>query len=79
MTKPLILNISETAQELIALLNQQQNPNTKERIVALYLCKIGKVNTLTDLATTIGKNPTTLRRWFQTYKFQGLNSLLQLN
>ncbi|MFB2838038.1 hypothetical protein [Floridanema evergladense] len=47
--------------------------------MALYLCKIGKVNTLTNLAATIGKNPKTLRRWLQTYRFQGLNSLLQLN
>lgn len=70
------LNITETEEDLVTLLNQQIGDRSKERVVALYLLKIGRVTTLKDLAKTIGRNTATLSRWFRTYKTQGIDRLL---
>jgi len=45
---------------------------------ALYLCKIGRVQTRRELATLLGYNESTLYRWFCCYQSEGLTGLLQV-
>lgn len=78
MANTLKLNITETREELKRILDRQTTSRGKERIQALYLIKIGEFKTLQDLADALGRNPTTVYRWFQKYKQQGLNGLLEV-
>ncbi|MBV8886564.1 MAG: helix-turn-helix domain-containing protein [Chroococcidiopsidaceae cyanobacterium CP_BM_RX_35] len=78
MGKIFKLNITQTSAELKTLLRKQTTSRGKERIQALYLLKIGKVKTLKDLAEVLGRDIATLYRWFQKYKLQGLNGLLEV-
>ncbi len=78
MANTLKLNITETREELKFFLDQQATSRGKERIQALYLIKIGEFNTLQDLADALERNPTTVYRWFQKYKQNGLNGLLEV-
>jgi len=45
---------------------------------ALYLCKIGRVQTRRELAALLGYNESTLYRWFCCYQSEGLTGLLQV-
>ena len=78
MGKIFKLNITQTSEELKSLLRKQKTSRGKERIQALYLLKVGKVKTLKDLAEVLGRDVVTLYRWFQKYKLQGLNGLLEV-
>lgn len=77
MARAINLNITESKQDLRLLLSQQSLDRNKDRIVSLYLLKIGKVKTLRELSPIVGRNPTTLHCWLQIYKNQGLEELLQ--
>ena len=68
MAGVLKINITQTAQQLKALLAKQTTARGKERVLALYLLKIGKATTLKDLALVFGRDTATLYRWLQKYK-----------
>ncbi len=76
MTGVLKLTITESAEELKALLTRQTKASARERIQALYLLKIGKVKTITGLAEILGRDISTIFRWFQRYRSTGLEGLL---
>jgi transposase len=78
MSRRLNLEITETVEELKELLHQQTNTKLKERVHALYLLKTGQVTVLEALAQVLGRNTSTLYRWFETYKAEGLKGLLHL-
>jgi putative transposase len=79
MAGVLKINITQTAQQLKTLLAKQTTARGKERILALYLLKIGKATTLKDLALVLGRDTTTLYRWFQKYKTHGLSGILTVS
>lgn len=76
MSGILKIKITQTAQQLKTLLAKQTTARGKERILALYLLKIGKATTLKDLALVLGRDTATLYRWFQKYKTDGLEGML---
>lgn len=76
MAGVLKLDIRESAEELKSLLGKQSTPTGKERVQALYLLKIGKVKTMTGLAEILGRDISTIFRWFQRYKARGLEGML---
>lgn len=78
MGKTFKLNITQTSEELKILLGKQTTSKNKEKIQALYLLKLGEVKSLKDLANVLGRDTATLYRWFQKYKVQGLNGLLEV-
>ena len=71
------LEITETVDELKTLLKQQTTAFSKERLQALYLLKLGRVETIQQLAIDIGRDRTTLSRWLRQYRKGGINHLLQ--
>ena len=71
------LQISESLQELQAFLRQQTVPHSAERIQALILIKTGKVNKLEDVGTFLGRDTSTIARWFQSYRKNGLTGILE--
>jgi putative transposase len=78
MAGVLKINITQTAQQLKTLLAQQTTARGKERVLALYLLKIGKATTLKDLALVLGRDTATLYRWLQKYKTHGLDGILAI-
>ncbi len=78
MAGVLKLDIQESAEELKLLLGRQATSAGKERVQALYLLKIGKVKTITGLAEILGRDISTIFRWFQRYKTKGLDGMLNV-
>lgn len=76
MSGVLKINITQTAQQLKSLLIKQTTARGKERILALYLLKINRANTLKDLAILLGRDTATLYRWLHHYKANGLEGML---
>jgi transposase len=76
MAKLCQLQITETTEELKALLAQQNTASSREKIQALYLFKIGQVKTVKELAQVMGRNRITLQRWWRTYRREGIAGLL---
>ncbi|MBE9114883.1 hypothetical protein IQ249_03130 [Lusitaniella coriacea LEGE 07157] len=76
---PITLNITETSQDLQLLLSQQSQPYLRDKIVALYLLKLGKVKSFSDLAKTIGYDTNIIKHWLQIYSTQGLQGFLRVN
>lgn len=69
--------IRETAQELQLLLERQECLEERDKVAALYLLKLGRINNFYDLAKTIGQDIETLESWFRVYSTQGLRALLR--
>lgn len=78
MANQIKIEISESATELKNLLKKETKLQKKERLQALYLLKSGQVTTLEALAKLLVKDPSTIYRWFQKYKTEGLTGLLKL-
>ena len=78
MGRKLSLEIIETAEELKELLRNQREGKLKERVQALYLLKTHQARELKELGQVVGRDPSTLYRWFERYRKGGLASLLEL-
>lgn len=71
------LEIAETADQLKTLLLSQKTVESKERVQALYMLKLGRVNTIRQLAMELGRDRTTVHRWLRHYRQGGISRLLQ--
>ncbi len=78
MANTLKLDIKEPADELKTRFKKETNSQKKERLHALYLLKSGKVSTLESLSKLLSRDTSTLYRWFQKYKQEGLDGLLKV-
>ncbi|MCT7957421.1 helix-turn-helix domain-containing protein [Laspinema palackyanum] len=78
MANTLKLDIKEPADELKTRFKKEANAQKKERLHALYLLKSGKVTTLESLSRLLSRDTSTLYRWFQKYKQEGLDGLLKV-
>ncbi|MCT7967876.1 helix-turn-helix domain-containing protein [Laspinema sp. D1] len=77
MARTLNLEIKESSEELKHLLERQTSVQMKERLQALYLLKTGTLSTLQELSSVLVRDPSTIYRWFQKYKQEGLDGLLK--
>lgn len=77
MARTLKLEIKESPEELKDLMEKQTSVQTKERLQALYLLKTGTISTLQELSSVLVRDTSTIYRWFQKYKKQGLDGLLK--
>lgn len=77
MARTLNLEIQESSEELKQLLDKQTTVQMKERLQALYLLKTGTLCTLQELSSVLVRDPSTIYRWFQKYKQEGLEGLLK--
>ena len=68
MGRKLSLEIIETAEELKELLRKQREGRLKERVQALYLLKTHQVRELKELGQVVGRDTSTLYRWFERNK-----------
>jgi len=78
-TLQLMIQITETADELKTIMHAQIKAKLKERVQALYLLKAGIVNDISKLAYLLGRAESTVRLWFARYQVSGLSGLLAWN
>lgn len=71
------IEITETAANLRELMKQQKSGLGFAKIQALYLLKIGVAETVRYIAVIVGREESTIHRWFHSYKEGGLEALLE--
>ena len=74
-----LIEITETVEELKAIMHAQVKAKLKERVHALYVWKAGIVKDIADLAGLLGRSESTIRLWFCRYRAEGLSGLLVWN
>ena len=70
--------VTESAEELKALLKQEANRHKRQRLHALYLFTSDQVTTRQQAAQLLGVHRETLGRWMSIYASGGLAALLDL-
>jgi transposase len=70
------IEIHESVDELKQLLSQQTKALLRDRIRALYLRKSGQVGSRRELACLLGRDESSIYRWFCTYHAEGITGLL---
>ena len=71
------IEIRETIAELEAVIQQQSNPNLKERLQVLYLLQLPNAMSVSAIAKVVGRNRGSVQRWLSKYRETGLNGLLE--
>lgn len=72
------LEIAESVEYLEKSMKQARSASQKERLQMLWWVKSGQVSEHQDLATRLGRNPSTITRWLQRYRRDGLRALLEV-
>ncbi|MGL6339101.1 MAG: helix-turn-helix domain-containing protein [Waterburya sp.] len=70
------IQIAETTTELEKLLELTEFVKVRERIQVIYWIKSDRVKTVTAISLRLGKHETTIFRWLNIYRTQGLKALL---
>ncbi|MCF7567011.1 winged helix-turn-helix domain-containing protein [Sabulilitoribacter arenilitoris] len=71
--------IKESIEELKDLHKKESNPKLRRRLKCLIYTKENKYKTQTILATHLGVDYSSLKRWFKLYREEGLASYLSIN
>lgn len=71
------IEIRETTAELEGLIQQQSNPNLKERLQVLYLLQLPNAMSVSAVAKVIGRHRGSVQRWLSQYRDTGLKGLLE--
>jgi putative transposase len=70
--------VTESPDELKALLKQQTNRQKRQRLHALYLFASAQTTTRQEVAELLGVHRQTIGRWMNCYAAGGLSSLLDI-
>ncbi|MDG4594125.1 MAG: helix-turn-helix domain-containing protein [Candidatus Contendobacter sp.] len=79
MSRPLHIEIHESAEELRRIMNEQTRAKFRERLQILYWIKTGFCNSLQELADHLGRSKSVIVKWLKVYRTEGLAGLLQWN
>ncbi|NET66435.1 MAG: helix-turn-helix domain-containing protein [Moorea sp. SIO1G6] len=77
MTGVANLNVIESPERLLKLMNQQKTALGFAKVQSLYLWKIGAVETVRHLAVLVGRTERTIHRWLEIYRQSGIEELLK--
>ena len=72
------IEIQESAEELKALMEQQQKASQRRKVQVLWWLKTGQSQTVNQLATMGGQHRTTVSRWLSLYRQGGLEALMKI-
>lgn len=70
------IEILETTTELKELLRSTEYLDVRERIQVIYWIKSQQVKTTEAIASLLGKHRTTISRWLNIYRDEGMKALL---
>ena len=79
MGRPFILDISESEADLKKRLNHARHSSQTEKLQMLWWIKTGQVNEHQEVAQRLGRDPSTITRWLQRYRQDGLGALLAIH
>lgn len=79
MSRPLRIEIYESAEELKRMMNEQTRAKFRERLQILYWIKVDFFHSLQELADHLGRSKSVIVKWLKVYRTQGLAGLLQWN
>jgi len=79
MSRSISIEITESAEELKELMNEQTRAKFRERLQILYWIKTERFRSLQDLADYLGRSKSVIVKWLRTYRTQGLAALLEWN
>lgn len=77
MSGVLKIEITEEAETLKILLNQQKTATGFARVQTLYLLKTKQVETVQHLSVVLARERTTIQRWLRLYRNGGLKLMLE--
>ncbi len=72
--RPLAITWEATADELYQRYRQEQNRHRRDRLQVLWLVRVGK--TLTEASQVVGIPYSTVKRWMEWYRRDGLDQML---
>lgn len=78
MARQLQITIKESAEALEKQLKHARTASQKERLQMLWWLKTEQVVQHQQLATRLGRDPSTITRWLQKYRQSGLSQLLEV-
>lgn len=78
MARRLELEITQSTEYLEKTLKQARSASQKERLQMLWWFKTGQVRSLSELAQRLSRDHSTITRWLQKYRKQGLAGLLEI-
>jgi len=73
--RPLAITWDETADELYERYRQEKNLHRRDRLHVLWLVRVGK--TLTEASQVVGIPYSTVKRWIDCYRRDGLDQVLR--
>jgi transposase len=79
MSRSLHIEITESAEELKRIMNEQTRAKFRERLQILYWIKTELFESLQELADHLGRSKSVIVKWLKTYRTQGLVGLLKWN
>lgn len=77
MARPFQIEIIEDAEYLEKSLRQARTGRDKEKLQMLWWLKVGAVKQQQELAQRLGRDTSTITRWLQKYRQEGLSQLLE--
>lgn len=78
MARQLQITIEESAEALEKQLKHVRTASQKERLQMLWRLKTEQVTQHQQLATRLGRVPSSITRWLQKYRQGGLSQLLEI-
>lgn len=78
MSRPFILDIKESEQELKERMQRARHAIQLAKLQMLWWVKSAQVVQQQELATRLGRNTSTITRWLQRYRTGGLAALLEI-
>ncbi|MEO0491763.1 MAG: helix-turn-helix domain-containing protein, partial [Cyanobacteria bacterium J06659_2] len=79
MGRPFILDIKESEAELKKRLNHARHSSQTEKLQMLWWIKTGQVSQHQEVAQRLGRDTSTITRWLQRYRQNGLGALLAIH
>ena len=79
MSRSIRIEITESAEELRELMNEQTRAKFRERLQILYWIKTERFRSLQDLSDYLGRSKSVIVKWLSLYRTQGLAALLKWN
>jgi transposase len=78
VSRPFKLEIQESEAALKRQLQTAREASQKEKLQMLWWVKTGQVNQQKEIAHRLGRDTSTVTRWLQSYRRDGLKRLLEV-
>ena len=78
MSRPFKIEIAESEEELKKRLQTASLGNQKEKLIMLWWIKSGQVKEQQEIGKRLARDTSTVTRWLQKYRTDGISGLLEI-